>query len=65
MFRLLLVSVAGLAAFAVLVSWRAQTLVNAQYQELPKSHIEKKQDIIRPETGVEKQKRELEEQLKK
>ena len=65
-FRMLVVIIAGFAAFAVLVSWRAQAFVNAQYQEFPKSHktnqimkVQTSKPDINPDMNIEKQNLEL------
>jgi hypothetical protein len=40
-FRLLLISFAGLMVFVILVSWRAQLLETSEYVEFPTTHARK------------------------
>jgi len=57
-FRLLLICFAGIAVFAVLVSWKAQAVFTAEYVEFPKTHSQVR-TMIKAETDMKIIKKDL------
>jgi hypothetical protein len=53
-FRLLAVSFAGIMVFAILLSWRAQLLFNAEYVELPHGKLIRDADDQASQSAAEK-----------